>query len=296
MLIYIYPRKCSILDTECKPMIQYYDSHTHLNDENLFQDRKDLLQRFRDLGGKWLVNVWANHEFNKRWLAIAKDTIWYTSSANNMFVWATIWFHPYEVVAGHITQNNIQEQIDQLEQQYLTNREYICAIGECGIDTHYDGEDDISLQQQLFQMQCDMARKYDLPLIIHSRDAFTPTRDVIKNYKDIKIYFHCRGYDEVEIKQLESFFPQLRIGFCGNITYAKAENLRRSLQAVDMTHMVLETDAPYLSPQVVRWQKNQPANIKYIYDFVAKYLNLGGEDLAIIIEKNFERLYYTPTL
>ena len=268
-------------------MIPYYDAHTHLNDEYLFPNREELLQEFLDAWGKWLVNVGANKAFNQNWLKIAKNY----KHIDNFFLWTTIWFHPYEVIAEHITEANIKEEMDILEQQYLDNKKHIYAIWECWIDTHYNWDNKMAIQQQLFKMQCDLAKKYDIPLVIHSREAFAETLAIIKEYTDIKIYFHCRGYDKAEIELLQKMFPQLRVGFCGNVSYKKAEEIRTSLHALDFTHILLETDAPYLSPQVVRWEKNKPSNVIHIYDFVAQELVIEREDLATIVEKNFERLY-----
>ncbi|NOZ44886.1 MAG: TatD family deoxyribonuclease, partial [bacterium] len=134
--------------------------------------------------------------------------------------------------------------------------------------------------------------KYKLPLVIHSRDAFEETMEVLISYTDLEIYFHCWGYDEAEIIKIQESFPKLWIGFCGNISYKNAESLRRSLKQLDLKHLVLETDSPYLSPQVVRGERNQPANIRYIYSFVSKELGIAEDELAKRVNKNFLDLYH----
>jgi len=83
----------------------------------------------------------------------------------------------------------------------------------------------------------------------------------------------------------------LFIGFCGNITYKKTEDLRESLQLVPLQQLLLETDAPYLTPQAVRGQDNHPANVKYIYDFVAEMLKISPEALSQQLEANFRSVY-----
>lgn len=81
------------------------------------------------------------------------------------------------------------------------------------------------------------------------------------------------------------------IGFCGNVTYKNAQNLRNSLLKVPLNHLLLETDAPWLSPQTVRGTTNHPANVKYIYEFVAEYLKIEKTSLFDQIESNFKNLY-----
>ena len=116
--------------------------------------------------------------------------------------------------------------------------------------------------------------------------------DILKHYKDLVIYFHCRGYGpkEVEILKNEGF-RRLYIGFCGNVTYKKAEALRESLKLVPLDSLLLETDAPYLSPQTVRGEQNEPVNVKYIYEEAAKVLALDVSVLAEQVERNFKSIY-----
>lgn len=101
-------------------------------------------------------------------------------------------------------------------------------------------------------MQCELAKELQLPIVIHSRDDFESTFDVIKDFKGEKIYFHCFGYGAEEVKKLQEYFPCIRFGFCGNITYPKAQPLRDAFVACKRNNIVLETDAPWLSPQPVR--------------------------------------------
>jgi len=136
-----------------------------------------------------------------------------------------------------------------------------------------------------------LAKELQLPIVIHSRDDFASTWDVIKNYKNEKIYFHCRGYGPDEIKILQDYFPQLWIGFCGNISYPKAQLLRDSLYVTCSESIVLETDAPYLAPQQMRGKTNEPANVVYIYEYVATILDIDQQKLQESVAKNTKSLY-----
>lgn len=92
-----------------------------------------------------------------------------------------------------VTSENITEKIERLKQLYSDNKQYVVAIGECGIDLHYPNSlETLEVQKQLFIEHCKIAREFNLPLMVHSRDAFEQTFEILKNYSDLTIYFHCR--------------------------------------------------------------------------------------------------------
>lgn len=210
----------------------------------------------------------------------------------NVVVKATLGWHPLECVEKIITQENIIEKMDWLKKLYLDNISYVVAVGETGLDLHYPNSlETLQLQKQLFVLHCELARELNVPVVIHSRDAFEETLEILKDYSDLTIYFHCRGYGVREFEFLNSKFENLFVGFCGNVTYKKAEELRETLQIVPLSQLLLETDAPYLTPQVIRGETNHPANVKYIYDFVADYLDISPEVLSQQVEANFRSIY-----
>ena len=140
-------------------------------------------------------------------------------------------------------------------------------------------------------MQCDFARELGLPIVIHSRDAFEETLEILELYSDLTVYIHCRSYGTDEYKYLEKTFPRLFIGFCGNVTYKNAQNLRDTLSIAHPSQVIMETDAPYLAPQAIRGQTNHPANLTYNYEFCAAHLCVSLPEFAAQIEVNFKRLY-----
>ncbi|MBU0626601.1 TatD family hydrolase [Patescibacteria group bacterium] len=92
-----------------------------------------------------------------------------------------------------MTKENISSKIKELRDLIENNRQYVVAVGECGIDLHFtDTPENFSIQKELFIAQCELARELQLPLMVHSRDAFDQTMDVLKNYQDLVVYFHCR--------------------------------------------------------------------------------------------------------
>lgn len=272
------------------------DAHTHLNDDKLFYDRPMYLYHFAQQGGKALINVATNLDSSQRALDIACQA---EIQMPDIRVKASIGIHPSEAHVGNVVSvyNNINttitidQAINRLHEIYKKYTTYIVAIGECGIDMYYEGEIDILLQQQLFAAQCDMATELNLPLIIHSREAFDQTFQVLKNYPHLSIYFHCRGYNPEQIDKLLEHFPHLRIGLCGNVTYPKAQNLRDSLKIIPLDRLLIETDAPYLAPQVLRGTTNEPAYVSYIYEYIKDILSIDKQKLEQQIQENFDRLY-----
>lgn len=270
-------------------MAHYYDTHTHLNAEQLYPEREKYLQMFIDAGGKWLVNVSASEEYLYRGIEIAQKV---KEKNSDCLVKTTVGRHPYEVDAGIITQGNIHKKMQLLKDLYTQHREHIVGIGECGIDLHYENKDtSLVLQQEVFEQHCDLAQELDLPVVIHSRDGFPETFDVLKKYPDLTIYFHCRWYGPDEYRQLASTFSKLFIGFCCNSMYKKAENIRDTLGIISREQIVLETDAPYLSPQHIRWELNHPANVRFLYESVSEFLSWNLADLVEKVEGNVKRLY-----
>lgn len=278
-------------------MIQLIDAHTHLNTEPLFHDRKGYIQKFVDAGGVALVNSGASESYNIQGVEIAKQAEslkFKTQSQNSPFliVKATLGRHPEECVENLISIDEIPEKMQWLKDFYLANKSYVVAIWECGIDLHYpDTWYTLETQQKLFAQHCELARELQLPLVVHSRDAFNETFEILKNYTDLTIYFHCRGYGPDQFRMLDAEFRNLYIGFCGNVTYKNAQPIRDTLAIVPHSQLLLETDAPYLAPQIVRGETNHPANVKYIYDFIAEQLNLSLEVLSQQVEANFLSIY-----
>lgn len=276
--------------------MKLYDSHTHLNTGDLYPQREKYLLQFVQAGWVGLVNSWASDEYNAKWLEIAKMAQSLKLKAQCCFVKSTIGYHPECCSDGEISEENIQQKIVDLKKMYEENKEYIVAIGECGIDTYYPGsEDSLELQKKLFVAQCDLAKELDLPLMVHIRKNFASAFEILQKYRDLTVYIHCRGFNPEEVKKLQvagsKLWRRLYIGFCGNVTYKNAQNLRDTLKIVPLERLLLETDAPWLSPQVVRGTMNVPANVQYIYEFVAKELKMPFEMLAEQIEKNFCSVY-----
>jgi len=274
--------------------MRLYDAHTHLNDEKLFSEYMKYFELFIKNSGKWMVNIWVNDFWNQRVLEIWHSINDYLTKNNitDFINWVTIWYHPEYVWDKTITKDQFQWNIQQLKSLYESNKSLIFWIWECGIDIHYEGNlETLDIQKDFFAMHLDLCQELNLPIVIHSRDDFYSTFDVLQNYRDLKIYFHCWGYWPDEIRILQSNFTNLWIWFAGNFTYPKAQLLRDSIKITNLDSILMETDAPYLSPQKIRWEINHSSNIKYNYDYAIELLWINEKKFYDIIESNFKKLY-----
>ncbi|OHD57038.1 MAG: hypothetical protein A2Y33_08915 [Spirochaetes bacterium GWF1_51_8] len=163
------------------------------------------------------------------------------------------------------------------------------AIGEVGLDYHWDyaGAPE---QEKLFRFNIETAIARNIPLLIHSRDAFDDTFRILKDYAlKIPVVFHCFGYGPDEAEKLipEGYY----LSFAGNITYSKAEPLRAAARLVPHDRLLLETDAPYLSPIPNRGKKNCPEYVGITYRYVSELLGLDFDSLSAQIERNFRKVF-----
>lgn len=277
----------------------FIDAHTHLNADELFPSRKEHLQSFIAAWWIGLINVWVDHERNKRWLLIAEEAK--ELFGDHCLVKATLWWHPSLVSFGTVrSEEQIQIYIQQLAEDLQSQRNHVVAIGECGLDAHYPGwgKEHLLLQQSFFSAQLSLAEQYWLPVVIHSRDAFAETMEVLQAFSRLPVYMHCWWYGVGELEALIESMPTLRIWFCGNLSYPKATALRESLDFLvghdsfvdKRCWLLLETDAPWLTVQSKRGQMNMPSYIPELYRFAAHHLWWTNEQLTQRVYRDFTRL------
>ena len=166
----------------------------------------------------------------------------------------------------------------------------IVAIGECGIDFHYEGYD-AQRQYDAFRAQIELALEHNLPLIIHSRDAHDETLRCLDEYRKDKLSgtMHCYSGDlALAFDVIERGFL---LGIGGTVTYPKNEMLRTVVKTVGLVSLILETDAPYLPPQSMRGKKNSPANVCVIARYIAELIDVTFEKVALITTGNATTLF-----
>ena len=191
-------------------------------------------------------------------------------------VFLTIGFHPSEVL---LTTDN-----DLIFLEKSLNNNKVVGIGEIGLDYHYDKEN-IMAQQNLFRKQLLIARKYKLPVVIHSRDATLDTINILSEYPDIKCVIHCFSGSVETAKKYISMGYMLGIG--GVLTF-KNSNLYKVIKEIGLDNIVIETDSPYLTPEPYRGKKNSS---KYIYLVVKKISEILDIDEDVVSKKILNNTY-----
>ncbi len=194
-------------------------------------------------------------------------------------VYGAIGFHPTEL------SDNLEEDIKFLENHI--NDDKIVAIGEIGLDYHYDNTDKLK-QQNMFKRQLDIASKYKKPVIVHSRDAIQDTYDIMKGY-NLKGSIHAFAGSLEMAKAFVELGYLLGIG--GVSTYKNAKNIVNVIESIPLAYLLLETDSPYLTPEPYRGKTNTPANLKIIAQKISEIKQISLSETVKKTTENAERLF-----
>lgn len=275
-----------------------FDAHTHLNSDQIYPNRQQHVSDFVEVGGTHLITVGIDGVYNTRNIQVCQERLKYPQ-VSTCIIRSTIGIHPCSVWSPwHTTRSEVDHQMQILQELYEQNTQHIVGVWECGIDAHRWDYDAIKkLQWYAFEQQCLWAQKLNLPIVIHTRSQWPDTLAILQDFKDLKIYLHCRGYTPTEVQQAATALPHLWIGFCGNTTYPKAQPLRdslttaRAIQNDWWCHVVLETDAPYLSPQSKRGKMNVPAHLRGSATLFAQYIGIPTPELITTASDNSKKLY-----
>ena len=211
----------------------------------------------------------------------SRDTIKETLDLIDKYsdVYATIGYHPSEADITTIDDLNL------LEEQI--KHEKVVGIGEIGLDYHY-GNDNKDKQITLFRKQMELASKYKLPVVIHSRDAVEDTIKVLKEYPDVVGDMHCfSGSLEVANIYISMGY---KLGIGGVVTF-KNSNLYKVVESVGLENIILETDSPYLTPEPFRGKKNSSKYVIYIAKRIAEILDVSIEKVSEITTLNAVSLF-----
>lgn len=241
-----------------------FDSHAHLDDKR-FGDREEIIANLYDDGIKYVLNPGADRESSERAYKLAKK---YDN------IYGAVGTHPHD--AKDFTEDDLKRY------EELSKDEKILAIGETGLDFYYDNSPR-DIQEKVFREQLDLCIRTNLPVIIHTRDAIEETYNVLKDYEGkVKGIIHCYS-DNWENAQRFLDLGYL-IGLGGVVTFKKSEATREVAKNIPIERLVLETDAPYLSPEPFRGRRNEPKYTKVVAEKIAEVRN---EDVDYIIEQTF---------
>ena len=250
------------------------DTHAHLFYPDYADDIDEVISRAIEAGVEKIVVPATD-------LASSAKVVELTKKYD--VIYGTVGVHPLDSKEWR------KEWIPLLEET-VKNNQKIVAIGEIGLDYYYDYSPK-SKQMEAFRDQLDLAIKLDLPVVIHNRDSDYDMMEIIREYtpKGLRAQFHCFN------APLEHALEFVRMGhmisFTGNITFKKAEDIRKIAARVHPEHLLLETDSPFMTPVPHRGKRNEPANVLFVAEELAKHQHLTVDDIARITAFNAWRFF-----
>jgi TatD DNase family protein len=244
------------------------DTHTHLDNIKFIDDVDEVIKRAKDAGVKKFIIPAADPKDLERAIDLAQryDEIYFG-----------VGFHPVD--------------IDKYDEKLITcfiNHPKCVAVGEIGLDYYWVKEKDAqNKQKEFFRRQIELALEYNKPLIIHVREATQDTYEIIKDYPDARGVFHC--YNAAH--QLLDFSDKFYYGIGGVITFKNARKLVEVFPKIPKDRVVIETDAPYLTPHPFRGKRNEPMYTIYVRDKIAELWGVEKEEVEKITTENARRLF-----
>lgn len=252
-----------------------FETHAHYDDEQFEQDREALLASMPKKGIGRIINVGATVASTRESLALAQKY---------EYIYAAVGVHPSEIAELN------EETFTWIKEQ--TTYEKTVAIGEIGLDYNWDKEPQVQEKQRYwFERQLELARETNLPVIIHSRDAAEDTLTLMKRLhaQEISGVIHCYSYS----KEMAMEFIKMGyyIGVGGVVTFKNAKKLRETVETVPLERILLETDAPYMSPEPHRGKRNDSTYLPYIVAKIAEQKGITPEEVERVTEENARRLF-----
>jgi len=248
-----------------------YDTHAHLDDSMFDCDRHDVIEKIKNSGVGLINNIASDIKSSKASIALAEKYD---------FIYASVGVHP------SCTHSMSNADIETLKE--LSKHPKVVAIGEIGLDYHYD-DTDPETQKYWFAAQLDMAKELDLPIIIHDRESKGECISLLREKKISKCVFHCFSGSSETAKELIKM--GYYISFTGVVTFKNARRAVEAVKEVPMDRIFIETDCPYMAPEPHRGIRNDSSLVCYVAGKIAEIKNLSTEEVIRITRENAIRFF-----
>ena len=253
--------------------MEFFDSHAHYNDEKFNDDREKILEKVREAGITKLVVAGYSLESSIKALEIAEEKSW---------LYATCGISPNDLV------ENEKEALEQIKNLCKSNKKVV-AVGEIGLD-YYWNKDNKDIQKDYFKKQIQIANELNLPIVIHSRDAYIETIQVLKETPcDRKGVFHCCQQNIELVK--EALNLGYYISMAGPYTFKNAKIAPDIIKLVPLDRILIETDSPYLAPEPIRGSRNDSRNVIRVAEKIASIKEITLEEVAKATYENTEKIF-----
>lgn len=248
------------------------DSHAHLDDEKFNYDREEVIRSLHDNNIAYVINPAVNMESSKKSLELAKK---YDC------IFSAVGCYPQE--AEEFNEKFVEEL------KILLKEDKVVGIGEIGLDYYYDDVPK-ELQKEVFRAQMKLAEEFKLPVIIHSREAYEDTFNILNEFKGKVIgVMHCySGSIEMAKRYLSLGYY---ISFAGVITFKNAKKIKETAKQIPLDKMLIETDSPYLTPVPNRGKRNEPKFVKYVAEYISELRDLPLSEIIENTRNNTIKLF-----
>ena len=253
------------------------DSHAHLDDPRFNEDRDAVIQRAWDAGVRKILTIGNGSGPDQMGCGIPV-------AEKHEWIYTSVGVHPHDAAKVEERHYSLMEQ--------LSKHQKVVAIGETGLDYYYDNSPR-DIQREVFRRQLALAKKLDLPVIIHTRDADADTEEILKEEAPARGVLHCfTSSDKLAGFALSAGFS---ISFSGIVTFPNAKALAEIARRVPSHRILVETDCPYLAPVPHRGKRNEPSFVADTARFVAELRRISSDELAAETSANFDRLFVPKT-
>jgi TatD DNase family protein len=252
-------------------ILRYIDTHSHTYLKRFNDDRKKLYSEISE-NLDYIIDIGIDRKSIQKILENVKEY---------EFIYGTVGFHPTD------TEDFSDDDVSYMEE--ALKEEKIVAIGEIGLDFHWDT--DRNKQFKALGMQMELAKKYNKPIVFHIRDAYDEAYDFIKKtgLPESGGVVHCFSSDWEDAKKYLDL--GLYLGFDGPLTYPKNDDLREALKNTPLDRILPETDSPFLPPVPYRGKRNDPLKVKYVYEEISRIKEVYDERIASQLKSNSNKLF-----
>ena len=248
-----------------------FDAHAHYDDEKFSEDREAVISAVEEAGVCGIVNASVD-------IKTANTVLEYTKKFS--IIYGAVGIHPENI------ENLPEDYLDTLAKLYTENRK-IVAIGEIGLDYYWDIPKEP--QQRIFADQLALVNDLDAPVVIHDREAHGDTLEFLKKYRPKNALLHCYSGSAEFLKEILRLDCMISLG--GTVTFKNARHSVEVAQVVPLDRLLLETDAPYLSPVPFRGKRNQSDYIIYAAKKIAEVRGMTAQEILDITSENAKRFY-----
>lgn len=251
----------------------YIDTHVHLNADQYDEDLQDVIDRALKSKVEKMVVI----GFDRKTITRAIDL-----AERYDFIYAVVGWHPVDAV------DCTTEDLEWIEQ--LAAHKKVVGIGETGLDYYWD-KSPKDIQQDIFRKQIQLAKRVNLPIIIHNREATEDVLSILReeDAQEVGGVMHCFG-GSVETAR-ESIDMNFMISLGGPVTFKNAKKPKQVATEIPLEHLMIETDAPYLAPHPYRGKRNEPSYVPLVAEEIARLKELPVETVAQATTENAERFY-----